>query len=77
MQRENVAIAIKRAREKCKMSQEVMATHIGLTRRHYQRLEKSGNFKMEHLEKALEKLDLQLLVLPKNDVFASFAGLVM
>ena len=73
----NVAHAIKNAREKARVSQLEMATQLGITRRHYQRLEKTGNFKIAQLDEALKRLDLQLIILPKNDVFAKMAGFIM
>jgi len=69
--------AIKSARQKEGVSQEEMAKEIGITRRHYQRLEVSGDFKMNQLNKILTRLDLQMLILPKSDMFVQLAGYIM
>lgn len=59
--------AIIKRRKELKLTQDEVAISVGLSRKQYNNLEKSGKGKIENLFKVLVKLDLKLQVLRNED----------
>lgn len=77
MSSENVASIIKFNRIKNKINQKNMAEFIGVSPRHYQRLESTGKFNMKHLELIFDKLSLCMIIVSKNDSAAKMLKVAM
>ncbi len=61
---------IKKRRKELGFKQEDMATHIGMARQQYQRLESKGNPRLDTLELIAKGLKMELMLIPKDKVRA-------
>ncbi len=59
---------IKNQRKKLGFKQEDMATHIGMARQQYQRLESKGNPRLDTLELIAKGLKMELMLIPKDKI---------
>jgi len=61
---------IKKRRKELGFKQEDLATHIGMARQQYQRLESKGNPRLDTLELIAKGLKMELMLIPKDKVTA-------
>ena len=61
---------IKKRRKELGFKQEDMATHIGMSRQQYQRLESKGNPRLDTLELISKGLKMELMLIPKDKLRA-------
>ncbi len=66
----NLHNQIKKQRKALGFKQEDMATHIGMARQQYQRLESKGNPRLDTLELIAKGLKMELMLIPKDKVRA-------
>lgn len=66
----NLHNQIKKRRKELGFKQEDMATHIGMARQQYQRLESKGNPRLDTLELIAKGLKMELMLIPKDKVRA-------
>ena len=66
----NLHNQIKKRRKDLGFKQEELASHIGMARQQYQRLESKGNPRLDTLELIAKGLKMELMLIPKDKVRA-------
>lgn len=63
-----ISQSLRERRESLKLSQKDMLMKIGMSQQQYQRIEAGGDTRLSTLLRVLEGMDLELMLVPKNQV---------